>query len=281
MAENSVRSAVPSPVKRQLRQEAGFGCCVCGNPILQYHHIVEWADENHNRPEDMMALCPLHHDQATKGAFPEIEQRQAKAQPCNVSNGLAKGLLAVRQSYPAIQLGSVIVVNEGDVLDIDGQVVLGMEIRDGAMLVSANLRSQSNVSLCVLDRNEWISGNPMAWDIEADWQKLTIRERAGSINLSINAQRIPASLTGTFWLNGQRFQISGNGIAMDKGSAPGVSIAELALVGISLRINNSSFSIDHNGGGAIVSWPDRRERLWKAAAAWKNISANRTGSDSG
>jgi hypothetical protein len=29
---------------------------------------VEWAEEEHFRPEDMMVLCPLHHDQATKGA---------------------------------------------------------------------------------------------------------------------------------------------------------------------------------------------------------------------
>jgi hypothetical protein len=30
---------IPSEIKRQLRQEAGFGCCICGIPIIEYHHI--------------------------------------------------------------------------------------------------------------------------------------------------------------------------------------------------------------------------------------------------
>lgn len=276
MAGNSVRSTVPGAVKRQLRQEAGFGCCVCGNPILQYHHIIEWAEEKHHRPEDMMVLCPLHHDQATKGAFPEDEQRKAKAQPRNIVNGLAKGLLAVKQSYPAVELGSVTILNEGSVLEINGHVVLGMEVREGALLLSANLRSQSNEVLCVLEQNEWLSGNPLAWDIEADWQNLTIRERSGIVNLSLNAQRVPTSLTGAFWMDGQRFQISRSQIAMGKGGGSDSSIAELALVGISLRVDDRGLSFDQNGQGVIVSWPNPRERLWKAAEAWKMISAKRS-----
>src|SRR5450755_2216738 len=81
------RKSLPAAVARQLRQEAGFGCCKCGTPILQYHHIVEWAEEEHFRPEDMMVLCPLHHDQATKGAMPAIEQRQMKSAPHNIQRG--------------------------------------------------------------------------------------------------------------------------------------------------------------------------------------------------
>ena len=80
----------PDPIKRQLRQEAAFGCCVCGFPILQYHHIVQWKDDQHFRPEDMMVLCPNDHDRATKGAFPEAEQRRWKANPYNKERGLAK-----------------------------------------------------------------------------------------------------------------------------------------------------------------------------------------------
>jgi len=34
----------PEELERQLRREAGFGCCFCGNPIIQYHHIREDAE---------------------------------------------------------------------------------------------------------------------------------------------------------------------------------------------------------------------------------------------
>ena len=81
----------PAAIARQLRREAGFGCCACGLPIIQYHHIVEWSEDQHFRTQDMMVLCPLHHDQATKGAMPEAEQRRFKAKPYNVQRGLAQG----------------------------------------------------------------------------------------------------------------------------------------------------------------------------------------------
>jgi 5-methylcytosine-specific restriction endonuclease McrA len=60
-----VQREPPAHVKRQLRQEAGFGCCVCGYPFYEYHHIREFALDSHHDPKDMMVLCPNHHHQAT------------------------------------------------------------------------------------------------------------------------------------------------------------------------------------------------------------------------
>jgi hypothetical protein len=36
------------------------------------------SEDQHFRPEDMMVLCPTHHNQATKGAMPVGEQREFK-----------------------------------------------------------------------------------------------------------------------------------------------------------------------------------------------------------
>jgi hypothetical protein len=130
LRETSMSRNTPAAVARLLRQEAGFGCCVCGTPILQYHHIVEWADEQHFRPQDMMVLCPTHHDQATKGAMPEVEQRQYKAAPNNIKRGLVDGTLKVRQDYCAASFGSVMMVGEGTFLQMDGKNVLGFNIED-------------------------------------------------------------------------------------------------------------------------------------------------------
>ncbi len=72
------RPRTPEPVARQLCQEAGFGCCKCGVPIIEYHHIIKWSVDQHFRPEDMMVLCPTHHDEAGS-AMDEAEQRLLKA----------------------------------------------------------------------------------------------------------------------------------------------------------------------------------------------------------
>ena len=86
----SKRPEVPYPVRRILRQEAGFGCCTCGFPIYQYHHIVPYAHEHHYRPQDMMTLCPNCHAQATAGAMPESEQRHYKANSSTFIGVLSK-----------------------------------------------------------------------------------------------------------------------------------------------------------------------------------------------
>jgi hypothetical protein len=202
-----MRPKIPAAIARRLRQEAGFGCCECGVPIIQYHHIVEWADDQHFRPEDMMVLCPLHHDQVTKGAMPEAEQRHLKADPHNIRRGLAKGLLAVKQNYCAANFGSVTVVGEGTFLRINEEDILGFTVLDDNLTISLRLFSEADEPLLEIDKNEWISGDPLPWDIEADWQTLIIRQRARQISLSLNAKAIPLDLAAEFWRMGKRVRL--------------------------------------------------------------------------
>ena len=84
----------------------GFGCCKCGRPVYQYHHIIDYAIEQHFRPEDMMILCPYCHDEATK-AMPELEQRGHKANPYNIQRGMVSGSLEINHSECAVDLGTV------------------------------------------------------------------------------------------------------------------------------------------------------------------------------
>lgn len=273
------RPHTPYQIARQLRQEAGFGCCVCGNPIIQYHHIVEWAAEPHFRADDMMVLCPNHHDQATKGAMPQVEQRKFKANPCNIARGLVKGLLAVRQDYCAADFGSVTVVGDGTFLRIGGEDIIGFNLGEGNLEISLRLYSESDELLLRIDRNEWVSGDSLPWDIEADWQTLTLRERARSITVSLNAKFKPLRVSGAFYRLGKRVTISDNGIQVGGKSVTGIS--EVAFVGMLLEVyeNVPGFSFGPHPtrpGGVIVPWPNRTERLWKAKDAWKKIEVARS-----
>ena len=269
---------IPAAVARRLRQEAGFGCCECGNPILQYHHIVEWSEDQHFRPEDMMVLCPTHHDKATKGAMPEAEQRRLKANPHNIQRGLAKGLLAVKQDYCAANFGSVTVIGDGPFLRMNGEDILGFNIGDNNLQISLRLFSEADELLVEIDRNEWISGDPLPWDIEADWQVLTLRERARQISLSLNAKAVPIEIRAELWRAGKRVLLDSNGISIGAKRALVVGFADMALVGMTLDVDTEKFSFGpppQNPHAAIVSWPNIRERLWKAKDAWKKIEVAR------
>jgi hypothetical protein len=202
----------PRPVARQLRQEAGFGCCVCGKPIITYHHIVPWADDHHFRPDDMMVLCLEHHDQADKKVISEAEQRRFKAKPYNIEHGRPGGLLKVNQGSFAADFGGIIVANDGPFLSIDGEALVSLYRAEDRLEISLKLFSQNDDLLVEIERNEWISGDPLPWDIEADWQTLTLRERARRISLSIDASENPVRITGEFWKSGELYYIHDDGI---------------------------------------------------------------------
>ena len=226
-----------------------------------------------------MVLCPLHHDQATKGAMPEPEQRRFKANPYNIQRGVAKGLLAVRQDYCAADLGSVTIVGEGPFIRIDGENILSFHIGEGNLEISLRLFSETDEPLLEIDRNEWIAGDPLPWDIEADWQKLTIRERARQISVSLNAKPVPLKLRGELWRGGKRVRFDAGGISID-GATQKFGIGELALVGMVLGIDTNKVSVGpspQNPHAMFVSWPNRRERLWKARDAWRKIRAKSNG----
>jgi hypothetical protein len=70
------------PVRRQLRQEVGFGCPVenCRSPYLTYHHFdPPWKEKKHHDPAGMVALCRPHHAQADAGTFTREQLRRLKA----------------------------------------------------------------------------------------------------------------------------------------------------------------------------------------------------------
>ncbi|SBZ14138.1 HNH endonuclease signature motif containing protein [Klebsiella pneumoniae] len=71
----------PADVRRALRAEVGFGCPVpgCGTPFLEWHHFdPPWSEEEHHRPDGMVALCRLHHIQADNGAFTKEQLKEYK-----------------------------------------------------------------------------------------------------------------------------------------------------------------------------------------------------------
>ena len=99
----SIGRDIPEPTKRLLRQEAAFGCCVCGNPFLTYHHIVPFALAQKHDPANMMVLCPNHHSQADEGALTESEQRRWKATSYNVVRRYVDGQLFTNEDLLAVE----------------------------------------------------------------------------------------------------------------------------------------------------------------------------------
>lgn len=204
---NKVRPETPGQVARQLRQEAGFGCCKCGHPIFEYHHIIPYALEPHFRLEDMMILCPNCHDETKKGVMTEREQRHYKSHPYNLQHGYAKGWLVSKTEVISVMMGSNVFIGEGAKVQINGESLISLHINEfGCLEITSTLYDKSDQKIFVIKDNEWLSGNPAPWDIDADYQVITIREKLRQISFSLDLRKTPAELRADFWRNG--FQIS-------------------------------------------------------------------------
>lgn len=267
---------IPLPIKRRLRQESGFGCSICGNPIIEYHHIKPFAEVSRHDPADMMVLCPLHHHEATVSGLTEAEQRDSKENPINIKNGVVEGLLRTPDPAVVVEVGTNLFVGRGFKLVVNDSPLLALNRADvGRLLISLDLfDDQDNLLFSIVD-NEWIAGDPLPWDFEFGVRVLTVRRRKGHITLEVDARKTPVALRGDLWRANQNFSISPAGLVFN-GVVKNVSFAHVGLVAMGLWADTSRDELTLRPdpaytAGSIVSWPDKVERIAKCLEALENL----------
>jgi trigger factor len=274
MANETSRPPTPDPVKRQLRQRGGYGCCRCGFAIYQYHHIIPYSAEPHFRVEDMMILCPNCHSMATDGALTIDEQRAIQQEPYNLRRGYASGAMKVNQPYCAVAAGGVLLVGNGPLITADEFPLLTLEAgHGGEMLLSINLMDEHDHALALIEQNEWVSGDASIWDMESGHQKLTIRQAYRRISLDINAKNEPVRLRAELWRKGRLIGLNQTGVTVDahRLERPG-GIGDLGLVDISLNLDLISGNlrlIPYVETGCLVSEADPLQRLSKSVNEYR------------
>ena len=256
----------PAHVKLQLRQEAGFGCCICGYPFYAYHHIREFAPGPHHDPKDMMVLCPNHHHQATVHALEETDQHRWKLKPFNIKRGFADGQLIVNSRTIAIEVGSNLFIGDGFKLVVDHEPLLQLESdEEGRLLISTDLYDRKDLLLASIVKNEWITGDPLPWDFEFGFRWIRIRRKQRDIALYIDARNQPVNLSGDFWRKGQNFSVNQNSLVFN-GVIQDIGFVHIGFAGLMLLADTakSKFSIVPEpalGKGKIFNWPNEETRI--------------------
>jgi hypothetical protein len=262
---------IPDPVKRLVRQQAGFGCCKCGLPIIEYHHIVKET----TNPEEIMLLCPICHHEATVGAMLQDEQFFHKKNPKNIKEGRVEGNLKINHVAPAVTLGANQFIGTGALLIVDGESLLSLDVVENRLEVSMKLYDQNDNLVISIVRNEWTSGDPLPWDLEASFQWLRIKRKVGNISLSIDARKYPMEIVGDLWRKGQNFKLKPDELLFN-GVRTQVGFLNLGFVAVSLQVDTAKkvFSIvpDSRYKGAFVSNSNVAERVRLGLENWKEIS---------
>lgn len=155
----------PATVRKQLRKEVGFGCPVCRNPYLSWHHFdPPWNQFKHHNPDGMIALCSEHHSKADGGAFTIEQLRKFKQKDYSANikgsfNWMRHKLLSV--------VGGNFYYETPIIFQIMKTPIIWFTRDDtGYFLLNINMPSKSNEPRIKMENSFWISyGEPI--DLES------------------------------------------------------------------------------------------------------------------
>jgi len=199
------RKKLPAGVARALRQEAGFGCAVCGHPYVEYHHIVPYQEEQHFRVKDMIAVCATHHGMlATQG---QDRQYRIKETPRNIVNGEHRGMLEYDQRNLVFRIGGNWYEDVPTILQFRQTPLISCRLADDQALVSINLYDRSgSVVIRVID-NEVAFRVDALWDFECTRRVAIVRSGPRDIALKMDFSGPEAVVEGRLWAGTQLLKL--------------------------------------------------------------------------
>ncbi|MGW1804349.1 hypothetical protein [Streptomyces sp. NPDC002078] len=175
------RPKIKAQIKREVRQRCGFGCVICGLPLYEYEHMLEWAKTKRHTAEEITLLCNLHHAEKTRGFLSRADVKKANDHPVNRRAGASTPYnLRFSGDTCLVNMGGNKVVHlfsqspVANILMIDGFPVIKVRQCDEHLLLSMRLYGRGGRKLLEIDENELVYSVD-SWDIELTGTTLTIR----------------------------------------------------------------------------------------------------------
>ena len=181
------RPPIPEPIKRQVRQECGFGCILCGMPIFQYDHIIRYSEKPAHDTSNLALLCPNHHNEKTAGRLSRERIDEARRAPFNATRGTTTTYRLEPSRELETWIGSnnayvAAVANDYPVLWINGRAFLTIH-RDGDFFsFSASVTDEAGRIVLNIQRGELTVATDV-WDYRYEGRTLSIRSGQGEIIL--------------------------------------------------------------------------------------------------
>lgn len=216
---------VEAEKRRQLRQEARFGCVKCGYAFSEYEHIdPEFKDATEHDVTKMAFLCKRCHGDVTAGRASKESIWKAKADPfCRRWGKPGCGILEFGSLNSS--LGSLMFCECNVILRILGDDMLSIDAPEqdgGPIRVNAKLYDGSRLSLQIEDNA--IAINDANWDVEVVGDVLTVRRSVGEPSLvyrflprsGIRVERLNMQYKGVdVAVDGDHVRVCGNDLRID------------------------------------------------------------------
>lgn len=228
----------PAEIARRLRQESGFGCALCGSPFIEYHHIVEWKDEEHFDPEHMVAICPNCHSRFHR--MTPQKQYLIKAKPFNLSTTQTDDRIEFRTNLDAMILGGSFFLNCPRIVRYNDTCILGWRVGGGEFLLTLRMSDPFGTPLLTIEDNAVVFRQGNFWDFEFKYNWIKLKSKIGGQFAEIDLRREPITISLVTFLGGKKLEIGKNSIKISEYSQVTQSYFS-AIPGYCLNIHQSEF----------------------------------------
>jgi hypothetical protein len=180
---------IPPDVKRAIRTRCGFGCVVCGNAIITYHHFnPEYHEAKKHLSEGITLLCAHCHIKVSKRIFDFDFISKSNENPKCKQVGFTGDIFYVGNKPITFKLGGA-GFRECGILFFNNEPIICFyppENDNGPLRLNATLYDSNENSLLKIKDNEWMAGIDH-FDIETNSNELIIRNKIRSIKLRLTS----------------------------------------------------------------------------------------------
>ena len=183
------RPPIPAATKRAVRQRCGFGCIICGMPLIEYDHMVEYSDNKNHDADNITLLCDFHHRQKTNGLITREFVQESNSSPFNIINNHSSPYQQPFQGDQFnVKIGNTqfIAVNtpRTSLLKLNGEEIISVKLEDGIPYLSLKIYDQEyNLILQIQDNEIVLSKLP--FDFSFEGRTITIKSAMRNVLIEI------------------------------------------------------------------------------------------------
>lgn len=183
---HGLKRYIPADKARIIRNNAGFGCAICGAAFYKYEHFDPlFIDATEHNPNGITLLCGGCEDSKTRGRISVQEVREAAANPKCLQVGFSHGALRFGRKDAVIEIGDNQFINPEKILTINGETILSIskpENESAPFLLTFIPSGKPNGNKII--NNEWF-GDIDSWDITTVGRVIEVRNEEKKIILQI------------------------------------------------------------------------------------------------
>ena len=232
-----VLGGTPIPIQNQLKKDSGYGCSICGCPLLEYVQINPSSSSSAYLPENMIAICPNHNQKFSTYEVSSAQLFDFKANPYNKTN--ANDSFAINSAELIVNIGKTKFINTGRILSVDDFDLITIRKENNFYLVlDINFFDAQNNLIGMVSENSWITDKREDWNINYKPRHLMICNPTKVISFQATIEHNEVFITAEMYYNGVAVNVTEEQISLG-GIEQGTELKGTTLknydVGISLQ----------------------------------------------